>query len=413
MFDEAVVPRAGRPVRRVGRSAARSPSRSYIAVGRNVERSGLRNHGCQPIAAGIERLAGGRPTACSAAAVAVSVIVWSARAAERPRRVERRRSSAARRVVAPSSVRCHGRVEHRAVDRRASASRRRLVEVGASTPSSSNRPSRSRPTHGAIGYEPHSIGSSTASRSTSNGTPVDGERADPAAGRRATIVAVAGRRCRTIDHRREACCDASGRATGDARRRSSGRPAGGRRADRRAGCACSSASRTTTTTSTAAQGWPTSSWNLRMFDDDAGVMNRSVADVGGRAARRQPVHALRRHVRRAAARAGSPPPGPSTPSRSSTPSSPSCAASGPPSRPAGSAPRCRSTLDQRRPGHGHHRPLTRVGDRSRRRTGAGRRGGCDGMRVDDGAARPSISIEHAAARQLEQRAARSTGRRRG
>ena len=32
---------------------------------------------------------------------------------------------------------------------------------------------------------------------------------------------------------------------------------------------------------------------LRIFDDDAGVMNRSVVDVGGAHPRRQPVHAVR------------------------------------------------------------------------------------------------------------------------
>ena len=55
------------------------------------------------------------------------------------------------------------------------------------------------------------------------------------------------------------------------------------------------------------------------MDDDAGVMNRSVADTARRGAGRQPVHAVRRHHRAVVARAGSLPPAPSTPSRWSTP----------------------------------------------------------------------------------------------
>ena len=59
-------------------------------------------------------------------------------------------------------------------------------------------------------------------------------------------------------------------------------------------------------------------WNLRIFPDEAGAMNRSVADAGGARAGRQPVHALRRHRRGVGGRASSRPPAPSRPSPSST-----------------------------------------------------------------------------------------------
>ena len=65
-----------------------------------------------------------------------------------------------------------------------------------------------------------------------------------------------------------------------------------------AGCACSSASPTTTTTRRR-RALADKIWNLRVFDDDAGVMNRSAGRRRRRAAGRQPVHALRRHVGRA------------------------------------------------------------------------------------------------------------------
>ena len=44
--------------------------------------------------------------------------------------------------------------------------------------------------------------------------------------------------------------------------------------------------------------------NLRVFDDDAGAMNRSLLDTRRRRAGREPVHALRRHRPRAAAELG-------------------------------------------------------------------------------------------------------------
>ena len=65
------------------------------------------------------------------------------------------------------------------------------------------------------------------------------------------------------------------------------------RADRRPGCSCCSAS-PTTTTRRSATGWPTRSRALRIFADAEGRMNEALGDARG--ARRQPVHALRRHA---------------------------------------------------------------------------------------------------------------------
>ena len=66
---------------------------------------------------------------------------------------------------------------------------------------------------------------------------------------------------------------------------------------------------------------------LRLLDDDAGVMNRSVLDEGA-AVLVVSQFTLYGDTARATGRRGWPRPGPSTPSRWSTRSSPSCAALG-------------------------------------------------------------------------------------
>ena len=70
---------------------------------------------------------------------------------------------------------------------------------------------------------------------------------------------------------------ARGRATSDGGGGQRGR--GGDRARSAAGCACWSASPTTMTRPSAAK-LADRLWNLRVFDDEAGVMNRSAADIG-------------------------------------------------------------------------------------------------------------------------------------
>ena len=93
----------------------------------------------------------------------VSVIDLAGRAAERPA-VPAEVGSAAMPWSASASSSVHGVVEHRAVDRV-----RRAVVVGVverelvrRRPSNANRPFRTRPTHGAIGYEPHPIAGARA-----------------------------------------------------------------------------------------------------------------------------------------------------------------------------------------------------------------------------------------------------------
>ena len=84
-------------------------------------------------------------------------------------------------------------------------------------------------------------------------------------------------------------------------------------------------------------------WHLRVMDDDDGVMNRSVADTDPCGARRQPVHALRRHRRRPAAELDRRRPARARRAARRPPSSTSCGGSAPRSRRAGSAPRWRSS----------------------------------------------------------------------
>ena len=82
--------------------------------------------------------------------------------------------------------------------------------------------------------------------------------------------------------------------------------------------------------------------HLRVFADDAGAMNRSVAEAGGEILVVSQF-TLYGDTARAGARRGSPPPGPSRPSRWSTRSSASCGASASRWRPAASAPTWRSS----------------------------------------------------------------------